>query len=79
VTTISQLSGDARTQQSNIYTLLIARMMGTSVLAVLHKATMIMVDCGKGMQDCAMQQPTKYLCCIEEASNNFGTTSLLTR
>jgi hypothetical protein len=59
-TTISQPLQDARTQQSNIYTLLIAKMTATSILVILHEATMMMVDCGKGMQDCAMQQPTKY-------------------
>jgi hypothetical protein len=25
---------------------------------------MMMADCSKGMQDCAVQQPTKFLCCI---------------
>jgi hypothetical protein len=39
-------------------------MVATSVLVVLHKATMMMVDCGKGTGDRAMQQPTNFLCCI---------------
>jgi hypothetical protein len=40
--------------------MLIARMAAMSILVVSHEATMMMVDCGKGMQDCAMQQPTKF-------------------
>jgi hypothetical protein len=36
----------------------------------LQEATMTMVDCNKGAQDCAKQQPTKCLCCIVGVSNN---------
>jgi hypothetical protein len=44
--------------------MLIARMTATSILVVSHKATMMMVDCSKGTQDHATQQPTKFLCRI---------------
>jgi hypothetical protein len=46
--------------------LLIARMMATSVpwYVILQEAMTTMVDCVKGVQDSAMQQPTKYLCHI---------------
>jgi hypothetical protein len=66
--------------------LLVARMTETSavdcvdngnehaLVRVLQEAMTMMVDCNKGTQDCATQQPTEYLCCIEEASNNRGTT-----
>ncbi len=51
--------------------MLIARMTAMSVLVVLHEATMMMVDCGKGMQDCATQQLTNFLCCIARGASNY--------
>ncbi len=56
---------------------LITRMLATRVLFVLHKATKMMVDCSKGTQDCATQQPTKLVCCIAGASNDCKTTTPL--
>jgi hypothetical protein len=43
--------------------LLIARMMAMSIpwYVILQEAMTTMVDCIKGAQDGAMQQPTKYL------------------
>jgi hypothetical protein len=36
-------------------------MTAMSILVVSHEATTMMVDCGKGTQDCSTQQPTKFL------------------
>jgi hypothetical protein len=43
--------------------LLIARMTATSIpcYVILQEAMTTMVDCVKGTQDCATQQPTKFL------------------
>ncbi len=62
-----------------LHMLLIAWITATSILwyIVLQEAMTTMVDCNKRMQDCATQWPTKYLCCIEKASNNRGMTKLL--
>jgi hypothetical protein len=49
------------------HTLSIAVMTATCIFFTLYckeQRQRMMVDCGEGMQDRAMQQPTNYLCCI---------------